>query len=257
MRARAALTALASAAALHGCAGQSPFPMPTPEIGWPNSTRPAEAREPAPRTVSPTGPRQRREDDDSRLRRLLDDAEARTRPVFRFDTLVGARAFADDRAWEPLDDQLDLGVSYVTPLLGERSVHFDRFSDWLSWDLGIAYAFDRSDRADVEVESQIFDLSAGLIFEPPRPDLRLSPYVGAGWTLSFTDFDEEVGGMKFRERDVVGSPYLRGGMRFRLDPYRHVGVDVRWRAPGDDEFVDGVGGSIESTTVALLFGAAF
>lgn len=249
----AARAAIALAAVLSGCALQSPMPMPTPAIGWPNSTRPGEARERRP----PAAPAQRRLDDDSRLQRLLDDAEARTRPLFRFDTLIGQRAFDDDLAWEPLDDQLDLGISYVTPLLGDRSVLLDRFSDWWSWDLGIAYAFDRSDQGDVEVESQIVDLSAGLLFEPPRPDLRLVPYAGGGWTISFTDFDEEVGGMKFRERDVIGSPYVRGGLRFRFDAYRHVGVDVRWRAPGEDGFVDGVGGSIESTTISLLFGAAF
>lgn len=227
----------AASAATAACAAQSPYPMPTPAIGWPNSTR-------------------RSADDDMRLRRLLDDAESQTRPVFRFDTTVGARAFEDDAAWEPLDDQVDLGISFITPFLGIRSVQYDQFTDWLSWDLGIAYAFDSSSRGDVEVESQIVDLSAGLIFEPPRPS-RLSPYVGGGWTLSFTDFDEQVGDLTFRERDVIGSPYVRGGLRFLLDPYRHVGVDVRWRSPGGDEFVDGVGGTIESMTVALLFGASF
>ncbi|MEL6908514.1 MAG: hypothetical protein AAFP22_24095, partial [Planctomycetota bacterium] len=150
--------------------------------------------------------------------RALEWAEAELRHTSAFETLIGARSFDDGARWEPIDDQLDLGIGLQVPFLGDRTVTLERPTDWLSWDLGLAYAFDRSERTSATVESQIVDLSVGLLAQPPDPRIRLKPFVGAGWNTGFARAEVDVGGERERERDVVGGPYARAGLRFFWEP---------------------------------------
>lgn len=194
---------------------------------------------------------------DARVERSLDWAEAELRPSFAFETLIGSRSVGDDDAWDPIDAQLDLAIGVQTPLLGRRSLYLDQATDWLGWDLGLGYARDRSERTSQFLEGEFVDLSLGLFLEPPDPGLILRPYVGAGWNGTFTSITREANGTRERERDVVGGPYVRGGLRFYWEPRRFFGFDVRWRSGDDGNPVDLINAPFEATTISFVAGAAF
>ena len=173
---------------------------------------------------------------------------------FTLESLIGSRALFDDSRWEPLDRQLDIGIALQAPVV-EAEENLPLVLSALRWDFSIRYAADESSRGTYKIESQTVELTAGALIEPTDPRLRFRPYVGGGLSLAFTDIDERVNDTIFSENDTVTSAYVRGGLKVLISPTQHVGVDVRYLSDGDG--VDGIGGSLESTTVSLTFGARF
>lgn len=176
------------------------------------------------------------------------------------DAFVGSRSLSEDGAWAPLDDQFDVGLSWQPPLLGEYRSDNQFLDAALAWDFGFRFAYDRADVPGVggndELESRTYDLSGGLLLDTGRRDLFVSPYVGAGMALLFTDVERNGPDTPFEERDSVVGGYVRGGARFRLDRRSHVGVDVRWLF-GADDAIDGIGASADSVTVSFVMGVRF
>lgn len=192
-----------------------------------------------------------------RLRDVLREDEFLGPPIYLFESSLGARTFDDEAGWAPLENQLDIGLSFGSPLIGERTRDLSAATDWFSWELGARYSFDSSRRSGRELEARIVELDAGIMIEPPDPYARLRPFVSGGAALSFTDVRDEIAGNEeLRERDVITSPYLRAGLRFHFEETRYFGVDVRW-VEGRDRLVDGIGAPLDSVTVSLLFGARF
>lgn len=219
---------------------------------------PAAFQPPAFRPLEPqfTGP-SLRDRQRERLRNVIGEDEYLAPPIYMFESSIGARSFEDEAGWDPLENQLDLGLLFASPLLGERSLDRTAGTDWFSWELGVRYSFDSSRRTARELEARIVELDAGIMIEPPNPDARLRPFVSGGAALTFTDVREETAGAEtLRERDVITSPYVRVGLRFNYEETGYFGVDVRW-TEGRDRPVDGVGASLDSTTVSLLLGARF
>lgn len=175
------------------------------------------------------------------------------------DTFVGSRALDAGDAWAPLDDQFDVGISWQPPLVlggSGRSL----LGDALAWDFGIRFAYDEADIPGLGgndvLRSRTYDLSGGLILDTGRDDLLVSPYVGAGMALLFTDIERSGPDTPFEESDSVVGSYVRGGARFRLDDRSHVGVDVRWLLAADDA-IDGIGAAADAVTVSFLMGLRF
>lgn len=173
---------------------------------------------------------------------------------FTFESLIGSRAMTDDARWSPIDRQLDVGIALQAPIVdAEESLPL--VLSTLRWDFGIRYAADNSSRGDDRIESQTIELTAGGLIEPPDPKLQLRPYVGGGLSLAFTNITERVTDLTFSENDTITSGYVRGGLKVLFSPTQHVGIDVRYLTDGPS--VDGIGGSLESMTVSLTFGARF
>ncbi|MEM6672634.1 MAG: hypothetical protein AAF726_07300 [Planctomycetota bacterium] len=188
--------------------------------------------------------------------------EERT-PVRNFEALIGARQLEDDEAWDPLDDQFEVGLGFQIPLLGERSEARLDLADYVDWDFGIRYAFDQSDvsgvsvgQPDRELDAETWDASIGLLVTPGAEEAWIRPYVGVGAALLYTDV-EFLGPTGFgRDSSTLFTAYARGGVRFRFRQGQYFGIDARWLF-GDDGDVDGLDASAEALSVAFLFGARF
>lgn len=176
------------------------------------------------------------------------------------DSFVGSRALDAEDAWSPLDDQFDVGISWQPRLLGTGRSGRSLLDDALAWDFGIRFAYDEADIPGLGgndvLRSRTYDLSGGLILDTGRTDLVVSPYVGAGMALLFTDIERSGPDSPFEENDSVVGGYVRGGARVRLDGRSHVGVDVRWLL-GADDAIDGVGAAANAVTVSFLMGIRF
>ncbi|MEC7232039.1 MAG: hypothetical protein VX015_14865 [Planctomycetota bacterium] len=176
------------------------------------------------------------------------------------DSFVGSRSLDAGEAWSPIDDQVEVGISWQPPLLIDDRSGRSLLDDALAWDFGIRFAYDEADLPgpggnDV-LRSRTYDLSGGLILDAGRNDLVVSPYVGAGMALLFTNIERAGPDVPFEESDSVVAGYVRGGARLRLDGRSHVGVDVRWLL-GADDAIDGVGASADAVTVSFLMGVRF
>ena len=176
------------------------------------------------------------------------------------DSFVGSRSLDAGDAWSPLDDQFDVGISWQPPLLLTDRSGPILLEGALAWDFGIRFAYDEADLPgpggnDV-LRSRTYDLSGGLLLDSGRHDLIVSPYVGAGMALLFTDIERSGSDTPFEERDSVVGGYVRGGARFRLDSRSHIGVDVRWLL-GADDALDGIGAGADAVTFSFLMGVRF
>lgn len=176
------------------------------------------------------------------------------------DAFVGIRSMEDDAAWAPLDDQFDAGLSWQSPLLGERRSRNALLDSALMWDFTARFAYDQADILGLggsdEIETRTWELSGGLILAPWRDEILLSPYVGGGMSLVFTDIERDGLDSPFEERDNTLGTYVRAGARFDLGQRRHVGVDVRWLT-GTDDAIDGIGAGGDSVTVSFVMGMRF
>lgn len=183
-----------------------------------------------------------------------------TEPQYTFETLIGARELDADSAWAPLDSQFNAGISWQPAIFGVRDPDHWLFGRALSWDFGVHYAYDRSDLSGPirsgRLVSRMIETSGGLILEPPDPTWRLRPYVGAGFSILFTDVALEGDIDPFREKDTATGGYLRTGARFQWTSRQHFGIDLRWLF-GTEEPIDGIGSNADAMTVSFLFGARF
>jgi len=180
----------------------------------------------------------------------VDDSLARDMVVvqpFQLDVHLGLRDVQDDEAWEPVDDHLDVGVTIRTPIPSATRAAFD---------LGVRYGYDESERGTTEVESQIIELDAGLLFAFADPGTLVQPYVGAGLALVFVDNETTVDTAATREREAALGRYLRTGLAVEFRPAQLVGLELRY-LDGDDVQLDGRDIALEAYTVALTFGARF
>lgn len=184
---------------------------------------------------------------------------------FGFDTHVGIRLLRDDDGLGNLDRQAEGGVSFLVPLIADDPAELvdprTGFLGGFNFDIGLRYAFDSSEttiNSNVEqrVESQTFDISAGLFFSPLQYTSRFQPYVGGGLAFLFIDADLEDAGIVRSDRDSVLTSYVRTGARFEFDYGRHVGLDVRWLNDADVR-IDGLGADVGAVSVTLVFGADF
>ncbi|MEE2941086.1 MAG: hypothetical protein VX460_11915 [Planctomycetota bacterium] len=176
------------------------------------------------------------------------------------DSFVGSRSLDAGEAWSPLDDQLEAGISWQPPLSRDGRTGRWLLDDALAWDFGLRFAYDEADLPGLGgndvLRSRTYDLSGGIILDAGLDDLIVSPYVGAGMALLFTDIERVGPDIPFEESDSVVAGYVRGGARLRLDGRRHVGVDVRWLL-GADDAIDGVGAGADAVTVSFLMGVRF
>ncbi len=176
------------------------------------------------------------------------------------DSFVGSRSLDAGETWSPLDDQLEVGISWQPPLSSDGRAGPWLLDDALAWDFGLRFAFDEADLPGLGgndvLRSRTYDLSGGIILDAGQDDLIVSPYVGAGMALLFTDIERVGPDIPFEERDSVVAGYVRGGARLRLDGRRHVGVDVRWLL-GADDAIDGVGAGADAVTASFLMGVRF
>ena len=184
---------------------------------------------------------------------------------FGFDTHVGIRLLRDDDGLGNLDRQAEGGVSFLVPLIVDNPAELvdsrTGFLGGLNFDIGLRYAFDDSEttvnnNVEQRVESQTFDISAGLFFSPLQHTSRFQPYVGGGLAFLFIDADLEASGTVRSDRDSVLTSYVRTGARFKFDYGRHVGIDVRWLNDADVR-IDGLGADVGAVSVTLVFGADF
>lgn len=183
-----------------------------------------------------------------------------TEPQYTFETMLGAREMNSDSAWAPLDDQLNVGISWQPAIYGVRDPDHWLLGRALSWDFGVHYAYDRSDVSGPlqsgRFESRTIETSGGLILEPWNPNWRIRPYVGAGFSILFTDVELEGDIDPFREKDTATGGYLRTGARFQWNSRQHFGVDLRWLF-GTEDPIDGIGADADAMTVSFIFGARF
>jgi hypothetical protein len=125
-----------------------------------------------------------------------------------------------------------------------------------AFDLGARYGYDESERGTTEIESQIIELDAGLLFAFADPGTLVQPYVGAGLALVFVDNETTVDTDTTREREAALGRYLRTGLAVEFRPAQLVGLELRY-LDGDDVRLGGRDISLEAYTVALTFGARF
>lgn len=170
-------------------------------------------------------------------------------PPYQLDVHLGLREFADERAWAPLEDQLDVGVTVRTPIRTSRVLHFD---------LGGRYGYDDAESGGDRLEAQTYELDVGLLFALGSPGTLLQPYVGAGLALIYvdTEFERAVATETERNRDSVIGHYLRGGLSVEFRPAQLIGIEVR-AVNGDEATTESGFASIEAYTVAITFGARF
>ena len=180
----------------------------------------------------------------------VDDSLARDLVVvqpFQLDVHLGLRDVQDDEAWDPTDDHLDVGVTVRTPIPSASRAAFD---------LGVRYGYDEATRAGGEIESQIIELDAGLLFAFADPGTLVQPYVGAGLALVFVDNETSIDTTTTRERESALGHYLRTGLAIEFRPAQLVGLELRY-LDGDDVQLGGRNVDLEAYTVALIFGARF
>lgn len=176
------------------------------------------------------------------------------------DAFVGSRSLDAAEAWSPLDDQFDVGISWQQPVVNRRRPSGPFLRDALTWDFGLRFAYDEAELpglggTDV-LRSRTYDLSGGLLLGTGRRDLLISPFVGAGVALLFTNIERSGPATPFEEHDSVLAGYVRGGARFHLDSRSHVGVDVRWLL-GAEDAIDGIGAGADAVTVSFLMGLRY
>lgn len=181
---------------------------------------------------------------------------------FTFDTTVGVRMLTEDAAWAPVDDQVDLGLSFQVPLLGPDGYRSESPFRAVSWDLGFRYAFDDSESTDAagtvlsDLDARTYDIAGGLLLSPLTRRAPIEPYVGAGIALLLTDVERQTLGVSASETDSALSAYVRTGARIDVGGGQHVGFDVRWLS-GGDERIDGIGADAGSLSLSFLFGIHF
>ncbi len=162
--------------------------------------------------------------------------------------VVGLRMF-EDSAWDQLDDQALFALDYAEPIaLGATRLEG-----------GLHYSWDEANGTlagggGVGLHSQTFEASAGL--NSAVRIGRLRPYIGFGAALLFVDVKGEEAGIVFRDSDVTGGGYLKGGLLLQVSPTTHFGLEYRHLEGGQVSF-----GSDEASTnydqFALVFGTSF
>lgn len=167
---------------------------------------------------------------------------------FQLDVHLGQRRLDDTAAWDPVEDQWDVGATVRTPIPGSR--HF-------GFDLGGRYAWDEAERGTASIEAQVVELDAGLVASLVGPGELVQPYVGAGLALLFVDNEvTRDPGDRTRNRDAVLGHYVRAGIAVEFSPAQLIGIEVRYLG-GEDATLDDASAPIEAITVGLTFGARF
>ena len=167
----------------------------------------------------------------------------------QFNALVGLRDFAASSTWQPLDEQLALGLDFV---YGPRDA-------LLQWDISVLYAFDDTstalsggaDRASAET----WEVGLGMLHFFRFGSEAVVPYLGGGVSLLHVDTELLAGGL-VDDSDWSFGGYARAGMQFRFREYEHIGLDLRVLGGTD---LDLAGGTThgDAIVLSLIFGNQF
>jgi len=169
-------------------------------------------------------------------------------PFEELDILVGLRTF-DDAGFEPHERAGLVGLDFAEGAgLGNL---------WLEG--GIHYTFDEESDVviggtEYELAADTLELSAGLVYG--RWFGRWRPFVGAGGSFLFADFDRVDQGVVVEDEDSTPGGYGKLGILFAVSERTHVGIEYR-RFEGADLTLGGVGLDPSSGTFALVFGTRF
>lgn len=167
---------------------------------------------------------------------------------FQIDALIGMRRMRADAAWDPLDEQFELGAALRAPIAA---------SEFVSFDSAIRYSFDSTERAGTQVDTQTIEIDLGLVLSLAPPGALVQPYLGAGLAVLFTDFEiDPANGNYARDREADLGRYVRGGLSVEFSPAQLIGVELRYLDGGDANLA-GRSASVDSFGVALTFGARF
>jgi len=165
---------------------------------------------------------------------------------------VGQRSFEDDLA-EPVDDQLFLALNIeVVPV-----------NSWLALDFGLNYSVDRVTQNSgglgvVDLEVDVWELSAGLHHEFKLGRSPIRPYIGAGASILLVDamLTDSAGASLFEDQDTVLGTYARGGLLFEIGQGNQLGIDLRYLS-GEAANIGGLMVDSDYVTVGVIFRGSY
>ncbi|MDP6409221.1 MAG: outer membrane beta-barrel protein [Planctomycetota bacterium] len=171
-------------------------------------------------------------------------------PIRNYTVHLGQRALDAD-GWEPVSDQLTLGVETDTY----------RPADGWGMEMGALYSRDEGTRAidglsSVEAKGATWELYLGA-----RKTLKTSvgkahPYLGGGLTWIWSDFEASSGDQTLSGSDDSPALYLHCGVIWRVGASLNVGLDLRV-VTGASADMFGIDGDADYAQVALGVGFQF
>ncbi|HZL99475.1 MAG TPA: porin family protein [Planctomycetota bacterium] len=162
----------------------------------------------------------------------------------RHITILLGERMLDDDDWDPVEDQLALGVELdgTDPSTGH------------GYEVGLTSSYDEDDVGPVDVEGSTFDIYGGYR-HTFRPDPAVHPYLSAGLAWIFGEVELDGPGPTPDDDDSSLGAYVRAGIGFDLNERTRLGIDYRHLFLSD---VDILGiDDIDFDQLALTLGFAF
>ena len=167
------------------------------------------------------------------------------RQPHRLSALVGARSLGDDEVWDPVADELTLGLQYSKVGTSGFGIEFG-----VSGSTG----FKNEVTTNVDVTGAVIEVFGGLRKEFDWGKWR--PTFGAGAALLAAGIDNDSGGAVADDEDTSSGLYAHGGIFYDFDSNAFIGVDARVLTGTEIEF-----GTIQADAdyqqVTLILGLRF
>jgi len=165
---------------------------------------------------------------------------------------VGQRSFDDELA-VPVEDQIYLALNLEVEPVGS----------WVALDFGLNYSADDVTQTSgglgvVDLEVDVWELSAGIHKEVQLGRLPIRPYVGVGGALMLVEasLTDAAGAALFEGDDTAFGTYARAGLLFDLYQRGQIGVDVRYLTGGLVN-IGGLNVDTDYTAIGLIFRGSY
>lgn len=172
------------------------------------------------------------------------DPGGRDDPVRSADNRVGlyvGQRYLDEGEWEPVDEQLALGIEYS----------HERPGSVIGWEAGFFHSSDDDDVLGFDVEVSTIEFYGGV--RKTFGDGVVRPYVGGG--LALITLEADISGVGDAD-DTSPAGYAHAGLAFRVSDSFHVGVDLRALFASDLDLA-GIDTDADYEQLALMLGFAF
>ncbi|MBL8860758.1 MAG: porin family protein [Planctomycetes bacterium] len=165
--------------------------------------------------------------------------------VSSITVLVGQR-FLDSGDWEPLDEPIAVAVEFDS---------YGRF-DPFGFEAGFSYAEDSATASGIDLDSETWELYAGLRKTFSLAEDRLHPYLSAGASWSTSEVGAGLGGSSAELDDDAFGFYVRAGAYWTFGRSFNLGLDYR-KLLGADFEDSGVSADAGFDQVSLSIGYSF
>jgi hypothetical protein len=163
----------------------------------------------------------------------------------RISFLAGARSLGDEEIWDPVAEELTLGVQYSTVGRSGFGIEFGLIG---------STGFKDEVSANVDVTGAVLEGFVGLRKEFDWGKWR--PAFGAGAALIAAGIDNDAGGGVLDDQDTSKGYYAHGGLFYDYDSSAFIGVDVRVLT-GTELVFDATDADADYQQITLVLGLRF